>query len=174
VPIGSNPILKIALALVLVAGAIPAHSSKTISRSDETFLNDALRWAKVEVQLGEMAASKAADPGLKDFAIQTARDNSIISRQLGRIARNELLSVRKVKGKDQNEVLNKLSKLNGFEFDQAYLRYEIEKLENDLSYYRKEIKHGSSPDLKNFAADTAPILEARMKKANRIMEEQLR
>ncbi len=39
-------------------------------------------------------------------------------------------------------------------------------------YYREEIKHGSSADLKNFAADTAPVLETRMKTANRIMEEQ--
>jgi len=49
--------------------------------------------------------------------------------------------------KDQNEVRNKLSKL-------------------------KEIKCGSSADLKNLAVDTAPMLETRMKTANRIMEEQ--
>ncbi len=125
-PIGSNLILRIALALVLAAGAIPVYASNTISRSDRTFLKDALRWAKVEVQLGQMAAAKAADPDLKDFARHTARDNSIISRQFERIARNENLSVRKVMVKDQNEVLDKLSKLNGFGFDQAYLRYEIE------------------------------------------------
>jgi len=49
--------------------------------------------------------------------------------------------------KDQNEVRNELFKL-------------------------KEIKHGWSADLKNLAADTAPMLETRMKTANLTMEEQ--
>jgi putative membrane protein len=170
--IGSKSMLSVVLALVLVAGAIPTHGSATC-RSDEIFMKDALRRAKVEAQLGKMAASKAADPDLKDFARQTVRDNSTISRQLERIARNEGIPTGKVKGRHQNEIINRLSKLNGFGFDQAYLHYEVEKLEDDLGCYREEIEHGSSAGLKNFAADTAPKLETRMKTAKRIMEEQL-
>src|SRR6478609_6699168 len=62
----------------------------------------------------------------------------------------------------------RLEKLSGEAFDRAYMKDMVADHTKDVREFKNEAKNGKDPDVKNFAAQTAPTLEDHLKEAKNI------
>jgi len=65
---------------------------------------------------------------------------------------------------------NKLSKLQGAQFDHAYMQAMLSDHQHDVSEFRKEAQSGTDPEIKSFASKTLPTLEDHLKQAKTTMD----
>ena len=61
-----------------------------------------------------------------------------------------------------------LSKLNGKDFDKAYVAGMVADHKKTLALMQAEGQSGADPDLKAFAAKTAPVVQAHLDKITKI------
>jgi len=66
--------------------------------------------------------------------------------------------------KDNHEA-SKLSKLQGQDFDRAYMDYMVKDHEKDVKEFNKMAQNAKDPDVKAFAQQTAPTLEEHLQMA---------
>jgi len=95
-----------------------AHPSATDARE---FINHLAVAGMAEVQLGKMAAEKAADPGVKAFGQMMVTDHSQANKELEQVAAQ--LNVPPPTQIDQKhrDLSDRLSKLQGAAFDREYI-----------------------------------------------------
>lgn len=71
-----------------------------------------------------------------------------------------------VSAKDK-DVVNRLSKLSGGEFDRTYMQYMVDDHKEDTEEFKHEANSGSDPQVKAFAAKTLPTPEEHLKMAEK-------
>jgi putative membrane protein len=143
--------------------------SGNLSASDALFMKKAAEGNKAEVELGQMAEQKASSDAVKSFGKRMMKDHGQASEQLESIAGKLGVTLpNKVNAKDQ-ATKNRLEKLSGNEFDQAYMRDMVKDHTNDVPEFQKAASTASNPDLKNFAEQTLPTLQSHLKQARQIV-----
>lgn len=82
----------------LLAGGLLVAAS-AVTGADSDFMKFAAKGGLAEVELGQMAAQKASDPGVKEFANRMIRDHSKANTALSELASSKgVLHCRRVKG----------------------------------------------------------------------------
>ena len=99
-------------------------------------------------------------------------DHTKANDQLKQIAGNKGVTLpTDLDSKDQ-ALKDRLSKLDGEKFDQAYMKNMVRDHTKDVSEFRKESTSGKDSDLKSFASQTLPTLEDHLKEAKNIAPKQ--
>jgi len=143
----------------------PANSANRLTSGDSTFANKAAAGGMAEVKLGQLAKEKASSQKVKDFGQRMIDDHTKANDELKDIAgRKGITLPTSLDSKDQ-ATYDRLAKLNGVEFDKAYMRDMVSDHRTDVSEFKRESEHGTDPDLKAFAAKTTPILEQHLQLA---------
>jgi putative membrane protein len=160
---------------ILVAGAFaflamtPAHAQSKQSAdrlaADNLFMTKAAQGGLAEVQMGELATDRASSPQVKRFGQRMVDDHSKANNELKHIAsqKGETLPTT-VSAKDK-DVIDRLSKLSGTEFDRTYMQYMVDDHKEDTEEFKREANSGNDPQVKAFAAKTVPVLEGHLKMA---------
>jgi putative membrane protein len=133
--------------------------------SDSNFLTKAAQGGMAEVKLGQLAAEKASNPDVKQFGQQMADDHGKANDELKQLASSKGVTLPSDIGAKQQATYDRLSKLNGAEFDKAYMADMVKDHREDLKEFRRESKSGSDPDVKSWATKTLPTLEHHMQMA---------
>jgi putative membrane protein len=142
-----------------------AGAQGSLSQSDKMFIEKAAQDGKAEVELGQLAQEKASSDDVKNFAKQLVNDHQQANDQLQKIAQEKGISIPdKPDAKEQGEK-DRLSKLNGADFDKAFMREAVKDHRQDIRQFRKEANSGKDQDVKSFASNTLPKLEEHLKMA---------
>jgi len=153
------------------SGKTSAQSARSgnLSASDALFMKKAAEGNKAEVELGQMAEQKASSEAVKSFGKRMMKDHQQASEQLESIAGKLGVSLpNKVNAKDQ-ATKDRLEKLSGNEFDQAYMRDMVKDHTKDVAEFHKAASTASNPDVKSFAEQTLPTLQSHLKQARQIV-----
>jgi len=143
-------------------------TAKHMTASDRMFIRKAAEGGKAEVELGKLAQEKAASPEVKQFGERMVNDHSKANDQLKEVAQKEGVTLpTKLDAKDA-ATKARLEKLSGEAFDRAYMKDMVADHTKDVREFKNEAKNGKDPDVKNFAAQTAPTLEDHLKEAKNI------
>lgn len=143
-------------------------TTKHVTVSDRTFMIKAAEGGKAEVELGKLAQEKAASPEVRQFGERMVNDHSKAGDQLKQVAEKEGVPLPdKLNAKD-SATKARLEKLSGEAFDRAYMKDMVADHTQDVREFNNEAKNGKDPDVKNFAAQTAPTLEDHLKEATNI------
>jgi len=145
----------------------PAGHPQTASRmtADNTFVMKAAAGGMAEVQLGNLAKSQASNADVKSFGEQMVTDHTKANDELKDIAGKKGITLpTSLNAKDQ-ALNDRLSKLQGADFDREYMKAMVSDHRTDVNEFRKESRSGSDPDIKAFAAKTLPTLENHLKMA---------
>lgn len=135
---------------------------------DKKFAKDAALTAMSNVELGKLAAQKAASPDVKQFGQKVAEEQSKTTGQLKDVATKENLSIPgELDAKHQSRI-DKLSKLSGQQFDKAYLKDQLKNEQSQLRDFSDEAKGGTDPAVKAFAAGTLPALQQQVELAKNL------
>ncbi|HEX5411271.1 MAG TPA: DUF4142 domain-containing protein [Terriglobia bacterium] len=173
----TNPFLRksglLFTTLFLTGGMLAAqqnptmHSEKNQSAAtsqrkmtDQSFVKEAAEGGTAEVKLGKLAQEKGNTEAVKDFGKRMVTDHSKANEKLQDAASQANINVpQEQTSAKQQAAYERLSKLSGPAFDHAYARMMLRDHEKDVAAFRKEAKNGKQDSIKNFAANTLPVLE---------------
>lgn len=147
---------------VLTANAQPNTAPRQNANRmtmDSGFMTKAAQGGLAEVELGRLAATHASNQQVKQFGQRMVDDHSKANNELQQIAAKEGVTLpTTLAAKDQAE-MDRLSSLNGGDFDKAYMEDMVKDHRADVAEFKKEANSGTDPSVKAFAAKTLPTLE---------------
>jgi putative membrane protein len=159
----------IALAWICCALALFSPTVRAAEpTADQKFAKKAAAGGMFEIKLGEVAEKNAAAADVKEFGAMMVTDHGKAGDELKAIAAKQNIKLPAALPKKLQAKVDKLSKLEGKEFDTAYVSAMVADHEKDLAEFKGEAEHGNDPELKAFAAKTATMVEAHLKAAQKI------
>jgi putative membrane protein len=152
--------------LLAVVPALVAQGDmgKSKMSSDDTkFMKEAAMGGMEEVDLGKLAAQKAASADVKSFAQKMVDDHSKANDQLMQLATQKGVTLPTGMSSMEKSATAKLDKLSGADFDKAYVSMMVKDHKKDVAAFEKESKSGKDSDLKSWASTTLPTLQDHLK-----------
>ena len=130
-----------------------------VTGGDLAFMNDAAPGNMAEVELGKMAASKAQNPEVKAFGQKMVEDHTKANDELKQIAAQKKVMLPPDVLPAHKQLMEKLSKLSGADFDKEYVAAMVEAHEKDVAAFENVSKTAADADVKAFATKTLPTLK---------------
>jgi putative membrane protein len=139
-----------------------------IARGDEKFMKDAAVGGMTEVKLGQLAEQKASSDAVKQFGKRMATDHGKANDELKQLASQKGVALPMDLDRGHQGLYDKLAKLNGADFDRAYMKEMVKDHDKDVKAFRKEADSGKDPDLKSWASKTLPTLQEHQQQAKQV------
>lgn len=134
------------------------------STADSKFAMAAAHGGDTEVQLGKLAADKATSPDVKAFGELMVHDHGEANEKLMSIGQQESMTLPADMDMKQKAMYDKLKMLSGPDFDKAYVADMLKDHEEDVKAFSKEASSGTDPKIKQFAAETLPVIQGHLDK----------
>jgi putative membrane protein len=150
---------------VLAGAVVVGLAAAPVFAADETFVTKAAQGGMAEVELGKMAAEKASADAVKQFGQRMVTDHGKANDELKTLAQNKKITLPTDIGAEHKALRDRLMKLSGTAFDQAYMKAMVADHVKDVNEFRMESKSGKEPDIKAWAGKTLPTLEEHLKMA---------
>ncbi len=163
-----------ALAAAALAVASPQapttkhHHAAGKAVTTESFVRQAAEAGMAEVELGQLASSKATRQDVKDFAQMMVTDHGKANEQLKDLASKKNLTLPTEPTAAQRAEKARLEKLSGAAFDSAFTKAMERDHRKAVSLFSKEASSGSDSDLKQWAGQTLPTLKEHLAKAEQL------
>jgi putative membrane protein len=123
---------------------------------------------KHEVQLGQLAATRASNSDVRAFANRMVQDHSRAGEELMQLNSRLAISLPAEEDALFKQTFDRLSNLKGVDFDRAYMTEMVEghsKVADEFSTY---VSSGTNPDLKAWASKTLPTVREHLQLAQDI------
>ena len=145
--------------VILAAAVMLGMAAAPVLAADETFVTKVAKGGMAEVELGKLAAEKASSDEVKKFGQRMADDHSKANDELKTLARSKNITLPSEIGPQEKALRDRLMKLSGPAFDQAYMKAMVSDHVKDVNEFKMESKSGKDPEVKAWAAKTLPTLE---------------
>ena len=139
-----------------------------LARGDRKFIQDAAEGGMFEVQAGQLAANKAGDDGVKQFASKLVEDHSAANNELVQLANSKGLELPAAPGRSQRRDLEKLGKQSGAKFDRMFVQDAVKDHQQDVRKFEKESGKVKDADLKAWIDKTLPHLREHLAMAQKL------
>src|SRR5262249_6950394 len=118
---------SLALAGCLAAALIAAGQAGRVGEplTDAQFAQMASASNLAEINLGRLAATRAASPDVKKFAENLVTDHTKANKEMIQIANKQGLKLAPTMDAKSQALANQLIGLKGAEFDQAYMKHQV-------------------------------------------------
>jgi putative membrane protein len=137
-----------------------------VSRGDRKFVQEAAEGGMFEVQIAQLAATKATDPHVKSFASMLVDHHTQANNELVQLANAKRIELPPAPPRSLRRDIEKLGKKIGADFDRGFVReVGIKAHEKDIRLFEKASKDVKDVDLRGFAARTLPVLREHLAKA---------
>jgi putative membrane protein len=150
-----------------IAGA--PHSSLTAA--DKSFVRTAAVGGMAEVELGKLAQQKSSNDNVKQFGNHMVEDHTKANAELKQLAEGKGMTIPNSLDKSNRATMEKLSKLEGADFDRQYMKDMLADHKKDISEFKKASKVAKDEDIKGFAAKTLPTLQEHLQMAQSTYEQ---
>jgi putative membrane protein len=161
-------VMLFALAFLTPTVALLAQNA---SSADKHFVSEAAEGGLAEVELGQLAASKASSQSVKDFGQKMVDDHGKANQELKDCAQKIGVSVPDHISAVEMAEKTKLSAYSGAHFDRAYMTDMVKDHRDDIAAFKREAASGQNPEIKEFAAKTLPTLEEHLRLAEQAERE---
>jgi len=164
----NQKVYKLAVLTAAVLALVPAglaQDSANRMTADNNFAAKAAQGGLAEVKLGQLAEQHAESADVKAFGRRMVTDHTKANDELKALASRKGITLpTDIDAKDQ-ATYDRLSKLNGAEFDKAYMRDMVSDHRTDVNEFKHESERGTDADLKAFASKTLPTLQEHLQLA---------
>jgi putative membrane protein len=155
----------LAVAGLSIAFAVNGQGTSAVPAADRMFAEKAAAGGVAEVEAGKVAGQRAGHDKVKQFGARMVQDHSKANDELKQIASGKGLQLPSAPDAHNREMMAKMQKLSGAEFDRAYMDHMVKDHQKDVAAFEKEASSGQDPDIKAFAAKTLPTLREHLKMA---------
>jgi len=162
------------IGLVLMEGTSPGQDKKEEKKgekkqlTDKGFVKMASASDLAEINTSRLAAQRASRPEVKQFAMKMVQDHTKSSQELLAIANKKGMEAAADMGKKHKEMFEKLTKLEGAEFDQEYMTGQVKAHDEAVKLFINASKNLQDEELKAFAAKTLPVIQMHQKMAKEL------
>lgn len=140
-----------------------------VARGDRKFIEEAASSGMFEVQVSQLAASKASDANVKSFASMLVDHHTAANNELVKIANAKGVELPAAPKRALRRDIEKLGKKNGAEFDRDYVReVGLKAHEKDIKLFEKASKDVKDAELKAFVDKTLPTLREHLAAAQKL------
>jgi len=136
--------------------------------TDEQFVMKASQGGLAEVHLGKLADKNSSNAEVKKFGQRMVDDHSAANRELTTLAARKKFQVADEMDKEHQDLASKLEKMQGSEFDRAFMNAMVKDHEAAVSLFTAKSKDAKDEDLKAFASKTLPTLKDHLDQARNI------
>jgi len=126
---------------------------------DGDFMKEAAVGGMAEVEMGKLAATKAASADVKKFAQMMVDDHTKANNDLKALATKKGMAVPTDLDSSHKATMDDLREQNGADFDKAYVEEMVDDHEEDVAKFEDEAKNATDPDVRAFAQKTLPTLQ---------------
>ena len=130
-----------------------SNKAATASAQDKAFMQKAATGGNMEVQWGQWAAQNGQNADVKKFGNRMVADHSKANNQLMALAQNKNVAIKGERGKGK------------WTSDKDYMAMMVKDHQEDWAEFQAEVKNGSDPDVKKFAADGSKMIQAHLQLA---------
>jgi len=142
-----------------------------LARGDRKFIEEAAGSGMFEVQVAQLASTKASSPEVKGFANMLVKEHTMANNELTQLANSKKVELPAAPPKSKREDVEKLGKLSGSEFDQKFVReVGIKDHQTDIKKFEKASKDVKDPELKAWVDKTLPHLRQHLAAAEKLPE----
>ena len=173
------------LLLVIGASVVACNSNNSNQSANDTssadsvkidddvteFINEALQSGAMEVELGQLAQSKASNPRVKTFGAMMVKDHTAAGDELKVIAAQKNIVTAQVLEGDHLKDVEELKKEIGKNFDKKYIKMMLSAHRKDIRRFEDMAKDDEDAALKAFASKTLPKLKMHLDSAKSINRE---
>jgi putative membrane protein len=158
----------------LASWAVLAHQDDSAQSkadmADAHFAKAAAQGGMAEIQLGKLAADRGSYSVVKAFGERMVAQHGAAGDQLKAAAQqaNIVLPVT-VSSKDQ-QIYDRLARLNGSDFDRAYADDMVRDHEQDLNEFQNEANNGKNSNIRAFAAQIVPMIQRHLNQAREMQK----
>lgn len=140
--------------------------------ADETsrFLKKAAAGGIAEVELAELAMERAKSKQVKKLAKHIKQDHEQANQALKSVADKKGVPLPDETDANHKKEKQRLAKLEGSEFDRAYVNAMIEDHQKDIKQFEKQARQGEDAELKQYAEQTLPKLRQHLTHAKEIQK----
>jgi len=167
---GLTIISIVAAALAALTGPAAAQV-QVVSDQDREFVNKAAIGNLAEIELGRVAAQRAARPSVRSFGERMVTDHGRSNAELTSLARSKGIEVPTALEPSQQAVRDRLSALSGNDFDRAYMSEMARDHTEDIALFERAAEISTDPDLKAWAAQSLPMLREHLALARQVNSE---
>ena len=115
-----------------------------VSNSDKNFVSDQLSDGMAEIELAKVARDHAASPDVKQFAQMMIDDHTKAGDELKQIATSNSIPIETQIDDKQQNLMDKLSKLNGADFDKEYMSAMVDDHQDAVRDVRSRVDENRS------------------------------
>ncbi len=157
--------LSLSLVALMLAGTIArADVSDKVKamqspKDSKEFAIKAAESGMLEVKLAQLAQQKSQSQEIKDLAQKLEQDHTQANNQLTDLAKQKNIDLpTDLKGECQ-EHYQAFQKLDGKDFDNAYLLFNVKAHLKGIMMFQKESQNGTDAEIKQWASQTLPTLQ---------------
>lgn len=152
-----------------------AAAGNKLSNADEKAVKDMAMADMAEVATGKMAQTKAQSPEVKAFAQQMIDDHGAALAKVQALAQARGVNLPNDVDAKHKRMAAKLEKMNGAEFDKAYMTMAgVKDHSTVLKKLQADAKKITDPEVKALAQQHIPVVEQHLKAAEQMHMTQAR
>jgi putative membrane protein len=135
---------------------------------DSDFVQKAAAGGQAEVEMGKLAEQQAGTAAVKEFGRWMVTDHTLANDMLMKAAQQANIQAPTSPTQEQQDSLNKLKTLHGAAFDRAYMSMMVKDHTEDVDLFRNQAQSGQNEQIKTFAQNTLPVLQAHLAEAQEL------
>ena len=132
------------------------------------FMTRAAQSGMAEVEISQMAATKAQNAEVKQYAQRMVNDHTKANNELKQLAQKEGITLPTEIDAEHRQIRERLSQLSGAEFDREFMNRQVEHHQRDVNLFQNQADNGDDAEVKAFAAKTLPTLKQHLEAAQNI------
>jgi putative membrane protein len=159
------------LVAILVIGGFVAGTyagEKADRPLDKDFLIKVATCNQAGIEVSGLANKRSESSQVKDFATMVCKDHKASGDQLAELLKGRKLAIAAGFDKETKEEVKRLGKLEGNEFDRAYLHCMVKGHKEAIAIFENEAKNGKDDDIRTYAKDVLPHLRKHFAKAEEL------
>jgi len=133
-----------------------------VVNEDAEFAVNAANGGMAEVELSKLAATKATNAKVKEFANMMTKDHMTANEELMALAKTKNITLPTTVGADEQKVMGDLQQKSGADFDKAYVDQMVSDHKKTVDLFEKASTDAKDADLKSFAVKTLPTLKSHL------------
>jgi putative membrane protein len=153
------------------ANQTPAPKAAALSQQDQNFVSQAWIINETEIRLGNDAQQKATNADVKTFGKTMVADHTKLQQELTVLAAKDAAAFPKAIDKANQELVDRLGKLSGSDFDKQYMTAMISGHEEAVAAFEKEAKDKAQTAVDKWAAEAQSMLEHHLEMARKTGKE---
>jgi predicted outer membrane protein len=137
----------------------------TVNQQDRNFGMSASQFINAQIAFGQLALDNGQDDSVLEYAQLIKDENSASKIEFAEILDSNDVDMSEGISSDMQTKFDELEQLEGEDFDEAFIDFQIEELDNAISMFENQVDNGENFTIKGFAEKTLSAIKSNRNKA---------